>query len=378
MLLAAAILASCLAQTQTTPSAVRLPTAPAQQIQYNMERGVEYSAPRSSRFGPETIFDNTMGVEYYFLTSIPTEEWVDEFAFPARDLDGNQQIDGLTLEYCSISQGMDAVDMVLNFYADTILGTGPSTWPAAQCSYGLAGLPGSTPGIYITCWEVTIDLACGFECTLPEETVPGGFTDFLGVGYMYLDGGTGPVIDSTFGPGGPGSAGSGYGSMNYAELFGLGGHAGTSVGPGGSKNLMSFNLRLYGDGVIDTDTIHPDAPTPFDTLCLRTDAPFRSGSRVTYTLDNSSAGTFALLWSTTLATTPSLLGQGATLLLDDHGFLIPPSPALMTPTPAASFTTPTLPPGLPPTVFAQAFEFSGLPLTPNQVLQGSNVLRHNN
>lgn len=43
----------------------------------------------------------------------------------------------------------------------------------------------------------------------------------------------------------------------------------------------------------------------------------------------------------------------------------------------AAFTTPILP-GLPPTVYAQAFEFSGLPLIPGNVIAGSNALKHDN
>lgn len=342
-------------------------------ISYSLSEGVLQGHQQSARFGPDTIFDNTDGLSYYFATPPIGEEWVDECAFSADDLDGLEQIDGFTFEYCAFLS--TTVDMNVRFYNDTVAGAGPTGWPTAQCAYGLAGLPGTTGGLP-ACWAVTIDLEGGFECTVPQETAPGGTTDFIGVSYETTSGDPSLILDSLLNAGGT-PAVPGYGSQDYFEVFDVTGHTGTFGFGGGLRAQASFNLKLYGDGIVDTKVVNHDAPDVGDTLRLKSDVEFRSGSQVTYTLDNAAAGTFALVFATGLDATPGSITPGVTLLLDASTILTPPGPVLMSGGVNATYTTPVLP-GLPSTVYAQAFELSGLPLVPGNVIAGSNVLKHDN
>lgn len=230
-------------------------------FQYSLTEGVSFTAPSTARLGPETIFDNTDGYEYYFTYFSPQDEPIDEFAFPARNLDGLQQVNGFTFEYCVALPTITSVDVEVRLYRDTVHGSGPSTWSSGpNCLYGLVGLPGQVGST--SCWEATVDLSGGFECSLPEETVPGGFTDYLGIGYLYLTDQVGPVLDSTFSSGGFHTAVPGYGSENYFEIFNASlpnPHVGTFFWSG-PKFQSSFQLRLYGDGIPDTKVVNHDNP----------------------------------------------------------------------------------------------------------------------
>lgn len=341
-------------------------------ISYSLQEGV-YSSPQSgNRFGPETIFDNTDGLSYYYLNHNVGEEWIDECAFSASDLDGLEQINGFTFEYCTATS--INTDAEVRFYTDTVFGIGPTSWPLAQCAYGLAGLPGTAGGLP-ACWAVTINLEGGFECTVPQESVPGGFTDFVGVGYMLLQADAGLILDSLVAPGG-GPAVPGYGSQDYFEVFDAWGHVQT-ISTGLANAQASFNLVLYGDGILDTKVVNPDTPLPGDSLYLKSDSEFRNGSQVTFTLNNTGAGTFGLVFATNLAATPSVIGSNVTLLLDASSILSPPGLVMMSGGPSATYTTPPLP-GLPPTVYVQAFEFSAPPFSPASVIAGSNALKMDN
>lgn len=384
-----ALAAGASAQVQQHAGSLNTKVAPTHGA-YNMNTGFELAAPQTYRAGPETIFDNTQGAEYYFSTLTATEEWVDEMAFAARDLDGDEQIDGMVWEYCSTTPDagtMDVVDAEIRFYNDTVLGVGPTGWldlgagtnQNAQCAYGVAGLPGDTSGAGVTCWIITLDLACGFECSLPQELTPGGMTELNGLGWMYLDGGSGPVLDSIVG-----ATSVGYGSQDYFELFdlslGLGAeYVGAFFFGGGAKLQASFNTTLMGNGILDTDAVNADVADTGDIHCLVSDIEFRSGSAVTWSLVDP--GTAGLTYAMVVGTSGSsagfgpFAGAGTTLMVDPGSVLIPPTPLVMSgATPAV--TTPTLP-GLPPSIYAQAFGFSG-GVAPGNATEASNALRHSN
>jgi len=121
-----ALAAGASAQVQQSAGSINTKVAPNKGA-YNMETGFELAAPQTYRLGPETIFDNTQGATYYFTTMLSTEEFVDEMAFPADDIDGDEQIDGVVWEYCSTTPDAgtnDVVDVELRFYNDTVLGAG--------------------------------------------------------------------------------------------------------------------------------------------------------------------------------------------------------------------------------------------------------------
>ena len=375
-----ALAAGASAQVQQSAGSINTKVAPNKGA-YNMETGFELAAPQTYRLGPETIFDNTQGAEYYFTTLAPTEEFVDEMAFPADDIDGDEQIDGVVWEYCSTTPDAgtnDVVDVELRFYNDTILGAGPTGWfdagagtsQNAACGYGLAGLPGDTAGTGVTCWIITLDLAGGFECSLPQELTPGGFTEFNGMGWMYLDGGSGPVLDSIVG-----ATSVGYGSQDYFELFDLSlGSGAEYVGAfffgGGAKLQASFNATLFGNGILDTDVLNAAAPTAADVRVLSSDVEFRTGNAVTWSLDSATAGTtYAMVVGTAGDAAGFGLVAAGTLMVNPGTVLTPPTPLVMA---GGSVTTPTLP-GLPPTVVAQAFGFVG-GINPGAVTEASNAL----
>lgn len=379
-----ALAAGASAQIQQKAGSINTKVAPSHGT-YNLTTGFESTSQQAYRSGPETIFTNKQGAEYYFSTLLATEEWVDEMAFAADDIDGDEQINGMSWEYCSttldttyLSTGVGVVDMEIRFYNDTVLGAGPTGWhdpigmtsQNAACGYGLAGLPGDTAGGGVECWAIDLDLEAGFECSLPQEITPGGMTELNGIGWMYLDGGTGPVLDSIVG-----ATSVGYGSQDYFELFdlslGLGAeYVGAFFFGGGAKLQASFDLELYGNGILDTDSMNAAAPTAGDVLYLTSDVEFRTGNAVTWSLAATTPGTtYAMVVGTAGDAAGFGLVANGTLMVNPGTVLTPPTPLVMA---AGSVTTPSLP-GLPPTVVAQAFGFVG-GINPGAVTEASNAL----
>lgn len=391
---AAVLTAGVSAQTQTMTGRTHRTVAPNHGV-YNMTTGFEV-ASQSHRSGPEVIFDNTLGAEYYFSTTLDTEEWIDECAFTARDVDGDEQINGIYWEYCSLlpDPAGTAITTELRFYNDTVLGAGPTGWldlgagtnQNAQCGYIIGGLPGDTSLLGITCWNINLDLECGFECSLPQETTPGGMTDFNGIGWMYRDalasGLTGPVEDSLIGTGSVG-----YGSQDYFEVFdlslGLGAeYVGAVFFGGGAKQQGSMQTTLFGNGLLDTDVVNAAVPDLLDnTLCLRSDVTPSSGSTVTWSCDEAATAglTYRLVGSfaSDAAGYGAAMGAGTTLLVDPGVLIGPLAPATMsTGGGNPSFTTPPLPAAVDTlTINVQAFGMSGGLGT---ATEASNALRHSN
>lgn len=331
-------------------------------------------ATSSYRSGPETIFDSTGGPSYYFLTIAPTEEWIDEGAFARRGVLASEQINGFDFQYCSLLADPvgDAVTVTVHFYTDTVLGTGPSSYPTPECGYVLSGLPGDTGLAGISCWAVAIDLEGGFECTLPQEVAPGGGnTTFFGMGWSFGDatGGSnsGPLLGGT----------PGYGSQDYLELFDGGVHQGTFFF-GGSPQA-NFPVTLHGNGILDTSVVNAGTPDLGDILVLSSDLEFRAGNQVTWSLRDS--GTAGVAYAMIVGTAGNsagfgpLAGAGTNLLIDPGSVLMPPTPLGMSGV-NPSVQTPILP-SLPLVIMAQAFGFSG-GIGVGNAVEASNALMHNN
>ena len=356
-----------------------------------MTTGFEIGTP-TYRSGPATIFDNTDGIGYYFSTLSNTEEWIDTAAFAATELNGMEQINGFEFNYCSLLSGPGTVSVEVRFYNDCITGSGPTGWDSggtiqnAACAYALAGLPGGGGPFGISCFNINIDLMCGFECSVPQEQTPGGTTDFVGIGWMYMDslasGSTGPTLGSLIGQTTPG-----YGSQDFFELMDLAvvgaEHQGTFNFGGKPKAQATFDCVLYGDGILDTDVVNADIPNTSDVLCLSSDMEFRSGNAVTWALDDLGgtaifpSAAYAMLVGTngSSAGFGSLAGPGTTLLVDPGSLVTPPTPLVMSGV-VPAVTTPNLP-GLPPTIWAQAMGFNG-GIGAGNAAEASNALRHNN
>ncbi|PCJ52357.1 MAG: hypothetical protein COA70_12595 [Planctomycetota bacterium] len=361
---------------------------------YNMTTGFEVNA-QSYRSGPATIFDNTDGVGYYFSTLASNDiEWIDSVAFAADEISGDEQINGFVFNYCSLLADPvgDAITTEVRFYDDNPGFAEPTGWTDlvagtiqnAACAYGIAGLPGDTSLAGISCWGVTIDLHCGFECSVPQEITFGGVTEFNGVGWMYMDafggGSTGPNLGSTVLQTSPG-----YGTRDLFELMDLaivgGEWQGTFWFGGAPKAQAYFDLTLFGDGILDTDVVNADLPDTGDVLCLGSDMEFRAGNAVTWALDDAGgtavfpSAAYAMLVGTAGGNFGAAAGAGTTLLVDPGSLLFPPTPFVMSGA-VPSVTTPTLP-GLPPTVWAQSLGFNG-GIGAGNAAEASNALRHNN
>ncbi|MGB0952798.1 MAG: hypothetical protein ACPG31_06215 [Planctomycetota bacterium] len=382
-----ALAAGASAQVQQKAGSLNTKVAPSTGT-YNLTTGFESTSQQAYRSGPETIFSNKAGAEYYYSGQADSIEWVDEMAFAADDIDGTEQINGMAWEYCSTAPDLSllgVVDLEIRFYNDTVLGAGPTGWhdpigmtsQNAACAYGLADLPGDQTGGGIGCWIIDLDLEAGFECSLPQELTPGGMTELNGVGWMYSDGidGSGPVLDSIFA-----ATSVGYGSQDYFEEFdlslGLGAeYVGAFFFGGAPKAQGSFDLELYGNGILDTESLNAATPDTGDVLYLTSDVEFRTGNAVTWSLAATTAGTtYAMVVGTAGdAAGFGLVAPGSTLMVNPATVLTPPTPLVMT---AGSVTTPTLP-GLPPTVYAQAFGFVG-GIAPGTVTEASNALVMNN
>jgi len=383
------------AQVQKAQGTLHRTTAPIAGT-YSMTTGFELGAPKY-RSGPATIFDNTDGIGYYFSTLSDTEEWIDTVAFTATELNGMEQINGFEFNYCTLLPGPGTIYSEVRFYNDCITGAGPTGWAFggtiqnAACAYGLAGLPGGGGPFGISCFNINIDLMCGFECSVPQEQTPGGTTDFIGVGWMYFDGvgggNAGPALGSTWTSAGPGTAVPGYGTQDIFELMDLAvvgaEWQGSFFFGGGAKAQANFDLVLYGDGIRDTDVVNEGVPDINDVLCLGSDMEFRSGNAVTWALDDLGgtavfpSATYAMLVGTngSSAGYGSTAGPGTTLLVDPGSLVTPPTPLVMSGI-VPSVTTPTLP-GLPPTIWAQAMGFNG-GVGQGNAAEASNALRHNN
>ncbi|MFK5957046.1 MAG: hypothetical protein QM477_11445 [Planctomycetota bacterium] len=359
------------AQTQLSTGTLN-PTTSVQHGTYSMKDGFELTTT-SYRSGPETIFNNP-GPSSYFVTMPAGEEWVDEGAFPQRGLDATEQVNGFDFSYCSLLADPvgNAVTVTVNLYMDTVQGVGPSTWPTAECSYQLAGLPGDTSLGGISCWAVAIDLEGGFECTLPQEAIPGGNSTFFGIGWQYSDAGASGLS-------GPFLSGMGYGSQDYIEVFDAGGYVGNFGFGGGPNAQANFPVVLYGNGILDTSVVNAEVPDSGDILVLSSDQEFRTGTQVTWSLRG--AATPGVAYAMVVGSDGSsagfgaLAGLGTTLLVNPGSILTPPTPLGMSGI-NPSVQTPALP-GLPPTIYAQAFGFSG-GVGIGNATEASNALRHLN
>jgi len=326
---------------------------------YHLDTGFEATGPPSyiGRSGPETLFSNKQA-SYYFVSPPAQAELIDDAAFAQRGVLPNAEVNGIEFSYCSSELGY--FDAILRFYQDINCSTGPSMNPS--CEYSLTSIPGDTFGFGVMCWNLTVDLSGGLECTLPQELTAGG-QEAIGVSVVYLDSSntSGPIFCR---------ANTAYGATDCYWDAALG--IGTTIS---LPNVVgSFVITLYGNAM-DSRTLHPRTPLAGDNLSLTVSDPVKGGSVVTFAAEGTVPGSsYSLLAaSTPTSTYPSLGGGVATLLL---------TPPILTPTPlpmmvsgtTASLTA-ALPPALPPLIVTQVVGFVG-PLSPANVTQASNALEH--
>lgn len=366
-----------LALAASAPGQSIQPTTSPTHITYTMGEGYEivYQAQRS---GPETIFNNRQGSSLYFSTlNTSTSEYVDEGSFPRTGVSWTEQVNGMTFDYCSTlpSPTGAGVDVELRFYEETIGGQGITGWSATArnelCGYLIAGLPGDTSGTGISCWTVGLNLSGGFECTLPQEQFVGSMNTW-GWSTMYFDalslGGSGGFINGT----------GGYGVQDYLEWYDWSAPLGSiyqgSINFGGGPNAQAnFWMSLEGNPT-DTLAYYSTNPGSADSIDLQGDVEVRANQTASWNITNPTPGSsYALLASTGSADLPALAGGQAHLLVNWLGAPLLPAPVVM---PGGVYSQ-MMPAALPPSLYAQAAEYSGA-LHPSNVTAMSNGLSHSN
>ena len=382
-----ALAASASAQTpQQHAGALNKVTTPTQ-IQYTMGSGFQI-VDQTPRSGPETLFNTRDATIYYYTGLTQTDMYLDEGSFAAAGVNGTEQVNGITFDYCTDAQTANEVASDLSFYAETIAGVGITGYidtvnDNAACAYLITGLPGAwdfytNTAIPFGCWSVGINLAGGFECTLPQEATPGAMNTF-GMGNTMYNSGlafsstTGPFLDSLYGF----DAMNHYGAADlfewYNDLLGPGYEwAGTYWFGGPPKAQANFTTELFGN---PTDTVATYSATPgaADTVDLQADVEVRGGQAAGWTITNPTVGAnYALLASMGSADLP-ILGGNASLLVNWLGAPLLPAPIVM----AGGTHAQNLPPVLPPTIHVQAVEYVG-PLSPANLTAASNRLTHTN
>ncbi|MBC8369185.1 MAG: hypothetical protein H8E25_04235 [Planctomycetes bacterium] len=320
------------------------------------------------RSGPDTIFDGSVGLSYYYIVAGTDLELIDDGSLAQRGTLGQEQVNGISLSYCTSS---NQVDCELRFYADNIYNAGPSGWidqtnRGEACVYGLTGLPGSFSGTGFSCWLLTIDLSGGFECTLPQEQVAGSADSFgWSVQWLTPSSATGLFALNPSGQ-------QGYGTRPSMEVYDLSQPHGSEY-QGALAHLGNFNTKWFGN-VEDTVAYYPFAPLANDTVRFNALTPIRSGAVASWEVENvDPAATYGMIVSSQSADLPIMANGTASLLLN-HNFMLV-NPLSLGASGAISATIP--PVVLPNVIFTQAVKLNGI-LSPSNVIAASNGLAHYN
>ncbi|HBF22750.1 MAG TPA: hypothetical protein DDW23_02930, partial [Planctomycetes bacterium] len=93
------------------------------------------------RAGPDVIWNNTSLSQYYSVPGV-LQEWVDQGALVDRGIDYTEQCNAFDFTYCSYEPDAtgNSGSCTVYFYEEFTYCQVPS-YPTADCSYGLAGLP---------------------------------------------------------------------------------------------------------------------------------------------------------------------------------------------------------------------------------------------
>lgn len=368
---------------------------------YSMTHGFQPAPPIAQRTGPVKLYDNNDGDELWYSTGVQTapgviqtwtidDELIDQIAFPLAGINNTEQLNGITINYCSDVPDPNSTQDVLpiNLYIyedfeDLLTGsTSPTGWPIAKCEYMFL-LPGVDPATGLAgCWEIIVDLGFGLECTVPQDTTGVGLEP-IGLGWTYGDprpspaGGSGPVVDNVL------TNLPGYGALDETRMH--------------VRTTQSYLFAMIGNGadffnshIIEvegqtTDTeayYHVDpvtqafAPRAGNSLELQVDTAVRPGAIVTFSVvDYDPLLNYTLLISRAPAdiavtlTAPTIPVQ-ASLLIDMNLLAVNPLPM------SGGTSGPLFVPlGLPQsTLYIQAAEHTGN-LGVSRILAGSNGLK---
>jgi len=251
-------------------------TTPQYAGSFHPATGLVNNSGSTAKFGPEAVFNNNVLTNYY---SVPGagQEWIDEGTLADRNMGSADQVNGINFTYCSavIDPTQNSVSSTLRFYSESGYCTGPTLWPAADCAYGLAGLPGGDANGALQCWIFTVDLTNGFECDL--NTAPA--TNLFGWSNTYDQADTGPWLasggtgntdsfvwyDAAAGNGNeflgcfwfggpPANPFAGFAGILYGNPTNVLGYASATPGADDNVTLMAMNEVLVG-GSADFQTL---------------------------------------------------------------------------------------------------------------------------
>lgn len=140
---------------------------------YDFQDGFTRTTGNNRASGPDTLFSTINCSAYYYgIIGLPffKHEWLDEAQLADRGVMGVEEVNGMTWAYCN-TDTLGYFDVVVSLYNDTVTGSGPSIWVDGQaifadCAYLVPNMPDGG------CWNITLDLSCGFECILPQTSNP--------------------------------------------------------------------------------------------------------------------------------------------------------------------------------------------------------------
>ncbi len=270
------ILASVLSLTAAASAQQQIPGSSLQPVSnlqygaYDFENGFTVTNGTNRATGPDTLFDTTGDAAYYYFAlggDSTKQEFLDEAQLPNRGLKGEEQLTGMAWSYCEAGY-TSYFDATVSIYKDTVACAGPSAWvpgaPSfADCVYGINGLPG------VGCWTVSVDLSCGYECTVPDASNPAsGAQATLGWSVTPTNCNGSPYLGPLLGT----QANATPGSQDLFEwrdwngnYFGSYVHGGCFWFGGGAFVRADFLVAFYG-AAVDVQNCYNSRP--LDTLCL--------------------------------------------------------------------------------------------------------------
>jgi hypothetical protein len=270
---------------------------------YDFQNGFAKTAGSNRAAGPDVLFD-TMGCTayYYGIIGLPffKHEWLDEAQLADRGVSGVEEVNGMSWAYCN-TETLGYFDAIINLYNDTVAGNGPSIWVDGQpifadCLYLVQGLPDNG------CWNITLDLSCGFECILPQASNPlSGAQGTIGWSVT-------PYTQAVFhGPIMVSQACNQPGSQDLFEWRDWTGaftgaayyHAGTFWFGGAPKIRADFQVSFSGSPE-DTEGVYGSGSNGLDVLCLQALTNATPGSALSLSVDGADAApkSYVLLIST--------------------------------------------------------------------------------
>lgn len=268
---------------------------------------IQNGGTTSARSGPDALYNNSSLSNYY---SVPgtNQEWIDNFHLLDRNHDNAEQVKGLRYTYCSADANPNGMQEIINIYDDSIYCAGPASWPTADCSYAISGLPGGANGA-LACWIVNVDL-WGVECNLTTD--PTG-NRLHGWGQVWDNATTGPWLAS----GGLGQTDS----FTWFDPGAVNGNAFLGCYWFGGTPWAGFDMLMEGNVAETISYVSSAGLGADDGLILSIDTPAQIGNTVTFTVTDLVAGgpVASTMWASALRVdvdlTP-LFGLDAHLLSD--------------------------------------------------------------